>query len=115
MKKWKHEINLSRRWKESWDNNNVHELGKVINVILKRFIVNYQEFEDDYTLLDVIECFDSICTKESALEINEDNEAFSIDHDSTYFEIIPMEEFDECMRGLYDWADRESVWVKTSL
>ena len=114
MNKWNHTLNLSDVWNDSWNDSNVHELGKGLAERLK---LKFKAYEDDYTLLEIIEMFESICTEDEAKDINADNLDFhhkqlAEGKDNFHFDIVPMEEFNEQMRSLYDWADSERVWIK---
>jgi len=117
MNKWKHTLDLSGFYKtQEWDDSNAHECGMMVSQAL-RFLID-KHFKGDYTIDEICGQFDSICTEKQADEINDDNWEFHIrqldnNMESYYFPIEPLEEFDECMRGLYDWADGERVWVKT--
>jgi hypothetical protein len=113
MNKWKHTIDLSRVWlredNTKYDNEDVHKLGKYISEVLNTFIKS-KGYEEDYKIEEIVEYFYSVFTEEQADEINEDNE----NNGEDWWEIVPLEEFDESMRCLYDWADSENIWVKTN-
>lgn len=107
MKSWEHILDLSGSYyTKEWNDSNVSELGKI--VAKKLVVLISHHFKDDYTIEEISENFNRICTEEDADIINSDNLEFYS------WDIIPIEEFDECMRGLYDWADSNRVWVKTS-
>lgn len=115
--KWKYKIDLSVFWGQDWDSSNAHEAGKLVADRIRALINKYKVFQDEYTLEEIMEGFESgICTVEEAELINQDNTECCDIHNTQdeYWEIIPIEEFDELMKGLYAWADSNDVWVKTN-
>jgi len=120
MSKWNKTIDLSLRWKEDWTNENIHEFGKWVAEKLKKSVPDYEDCEKyGFDLEEIIDNFESgICTLEAAMEINKDTYDYHLQQlsegkESVHYEIIPLEEFNEYMNALYDFADRERWWIKT--
>ena len=115
--KWKYEIDLSGFWKKDWNNSNAHEVGALVADRVRALINKYEVFQGNWTLEEFMEGFESsICTQEEADSINQDTSEYCdmYNKQDEYWEITPIEEFDELMKGLYDWADTNRVWIKTS-
>ena len=119
-KRWNKTIDLSLRWDEDWTNENIHEMGKWVAGQIKKVIVDYDAYDKyGYELEEIIMNFEwSICTLQEANDINSENYKYHLQQlergrASSHFEIIPLEEFNTYMKELYDFADREDVWVKT--
>ena len=91
-------LRLDDIWKvEDWDNNTVHILGKNVQVRLKRLYPDYDNADiHGYDLYDIVENFGFVSTCEDA-----------------ELPFTPMEEFDNYMVQLYDWADANDLWVQT--
>ncbi|AUR89051.1 hypothetical protein NVP1121O_023 [Vibrio phage 1.121.O._10N.286.46.C4] len=117
--KWYKTINLSLKWADEWNNENVHELGKWVAEKVKSAIKDYEDYDKyGFELEEMIENFENICTLESAEEINKDNRAhheqrIAEGYESFHYDIVPLEEFDECTRTLYDLGDRYRWWIET--
>ena len=118
---WNKTIDLSLRWKEDWNDENVHELGKWVAEQIKNTIKNWDDYDTyGFELEEVVNGFEEgICTKQEALEINQDNYNFHLKQlaegkESHHFDIVPIEEFDNFMSSLYDIADRQRWWIKTN-
>lgn len=81
MGNWKHIVNF--KW--FWDNEEytINEKGCCASKELSKLL---KHFEDNFTLLDIIDDFKEVQT---------------------------TPEFDNMMDGLYEWADGEFVWIKT--
>ena len=117
---WNKTIDLSLRWREDWTDENVHEMGKWTSEQIKKVIKDWNDYDKyGFELQELLEHFENICTKQEATEINTDNYNFYLKElsegkESFHFDIVPMEEYDECMRTLYDMADRERWWIERS-
>ena len=115
---WKKTIDLSLRWNEEWTDENIHEMGKWTSEQIKKVIKDWNDYNKyGFELQELLEHFESICTKQEAAEINTDNYNFYLKElsegkESFHLDIVPMEEYDECMRTLYDMADRERWWIE---
>jgi hypothetical protein len=113
--KWKYEIDLSGFWGKDWDNSNAHEIGKLVAGRIRALINKYEVFLSDWELEEIMHYLEgSVCTIEEAEILNQDNAEYCDAHNQQdeYWEIIPIEEFDGLMAGLYDWADTNRVWIK---
>ena len=95
-------------------------MGKWTSKQVKKVITDWADYNKyGYELIDVLENFENISTKQEAAEINADNYNFYLKElsegkESFHFDIVPMEEYNECMRTLYDMADRERWWIERS-
>lgn len=110
MKKWQAEINLSRFWKKDengndWNHKTANVIGVLVAKELKKIL---PKFSDDDSLEDIISRFESINTVEE-WEVLCDEDVVP------YWESNPpIEEFNNLMVELYDFADSYDVWVKTN-
>lgn len=115
MRNWKYTLNLKDFWQgktdhESgkiveWDNDSVHELGKIVAKRLENHILKH--FKDDWTLDDIINGISSVNTTEEWLKLCED--------DPDWQNNEPLKEFNQWFEELYDWADSNDVWVATKV
>jgi len=91
-KKWKHTLDFSGFYKD--DSIDIVEKGKKISVLIRRkfsSILDYESEDFDQELEDIVDVFESI---------------------SGYDDVEPVEEFDDCMESLYNWADYNRIWIK---
>ena len=113
--KWKKTLYVADLWSQDWNNENIHKLGKTIAQRICKLIPDYENADKyGYQLLEIIESLEAICTKEEAEEINKDNLHYAEINGEEYFEINPMEEFDNWWDSFYDFADSERIWVERS-
>lgn len=113
MNKWKHTLDVSDIWDQDWNNENIHILGKEITKRIRKLLPDYGNHNKwGFRLLDIVESLENICTLEESKEINEDNKNWSIENDEEYFEIVPLEEFNNWWDEFYNFADSERIWVK---
>lgn len=118
MKRWKKTLDLSAKWGDNWNNTNIHEMGMWVAKQIKLTIKDYTDYDKyGFELEDIISGFEDICTLERAILINKDNYQYHLDklekgEKDTFYEIVPLEEFDNLMSDLYDFCDRESIWVE---
>ncbi|AUR91465.1 hypothetical protein NVP1161O_023 [Vibrio phage 1.161.O._10N.261.48.C5] len=111
--KWEKTLYVADLWSQEWDQENIHELGKTITQRIRKLIPDYENADKyGYQLSEVIEALDNICTKEEAEEINQDNLHYAEINGEEYFEINPVEEFDNWWGSFYDFADSERIWVE---
>lgn len=102
MAKWNETLNLSDVWdSEKWTDRNVQELGKIVAERIRK--LKSFDTEDWIFISDCVERFEDIYPYE---------EFVADDGELPY---TPIEDFDEAMRELYDWADFKRVWVKIRL
>lgn len=96
---WKETLDLSDVWdKKEWDDENVQELGKIIGERIRK-LKAFDE-EDWIFVGDCVERFENVYPFEEFIA------------DEGELPYTPIEDFDEAMRELYDWADDNRVWVK---
>lgn len=87
------------------DDSNVHELGKSIAKRIKKLLPDYEDADKwGFQLLEIIESLESICTLQEANEIKEDNKKWAIENGEEYFEIVPLEEFDNWWNEFYNFC-----------
>lgn len=99
MFEWKEVLRLGDVWEPSrWNNDNIHELGAIIARRIKK-LKAYDE-EDWQFNGDCVERFANI-QKETIYLGDDENTPFT-----------PIEDFDEAMYWLYEWADENRVWVQ---
>ena len=113
MNKWNKTLELKDVWNNvEWTDENVHELGKIIATRLKRLYKDYEDY-DKYggVLEDLILAFEDSLTIERADEINSDNEQWCLENGQEFVPITPLEDFNNVMAELYDWADGERLWI----
>lgn len=124
MAKWEQTFRIDDIWKkrngeagpEDWTDKTVHELAKLIAHRLERKFPQYMldGNSPDPNLVDIYEWFMAIHTmKEYQERLNKCMSDPEIT-DEEYLEYVnntPMQEFNDCMGLLYDWCDRERVWV----
>lgn len=101
---------------EDWTDSTVHELAKEISRRLKRKFPNQMIDGNDWdpNLSEIVDWFDNIQTHAEYLasaEAATNNENIDDDELSHILEYRPLKEFNTVMDLLYDWADRERVWV----
>ncbi len=114
QRRWKKTLEVSDVWCKDWNRSNIHELGKIISKRICKLIPDYEDADKyGFQLLEIIEALENICTEKEADEINADNLEYYEENDLTeqYFEIDPVEEFDNWWDSFYDFADRERIWV----
>jgi hypothetical protein len=106
MKKWLKTLDLTSVWQGGdVPESEVHIVGKYIAKQLALLYPFYADFEHpkfDYTLYDLVEAFDNVLALD---EYNSDVEG--------YGDFTPYEDFNARMSELYDFADANSLWVKT--
>lgn len=105
MNKGNKTLQLKDVWKNGeWYDENVHELGKIIAKRLKLLYKDYEDYDKyGYQLEELIESFEDVLTIERADSINENDEEFT--------PVSPLEDFNNVMAELYDWADGERLWI----
>lgn len=125
MANWKQTLRIDDVWRkrngecgqEDWTDKTVHELAKEIARRLERKFPQYlsEGKSPDPNLMDIYEWFLAIPTlKQYQDRVNgcmSDPETT----DEEYLEYVdntPMNEFNYCMGLLYDWCDRNLVWVE---
>lgn len=97
MNKWKYTMDLSGFYKD--DSISVEEKGRLVSATLKRLLnINWLSHVK-YRIEELIEEFNCISGDGEPPETTE---------------FTPVEDFDARMDDLYDFADRERIWVKTS-
>ncbi|WP_105492137.1 hypothetical protein [Escherichia coli] len=121
--KWKYTVDISSWWKgkpvengtEEWGNHNVHELGNyVANKLKNQFVdqtdsnsVNFDPDLDDVVYyLGNVDKYDVWIAAVNCHPHGSCMRRMEEDYP-------PLEQFNSAMSCLYDWADRNRVWVKT--
>lgn len=87
MKNWKHTIDFNSFWED--EDITVKQKGELAVTKLKPLLKHYP---DDSELEEIIEQFECICDCDTFTALND---------------------FDERMHSLYDWADDNNVWINT--
>lgn len=107
MANWKYTFDLKDLWEKDWTDSNVHELGKAIAQRWRNNKAFTVRFADDLEIEEIIDYMDNICSPEEYQSIlsEEGSEGFP----------TPIQEFDCVLSSLYDWADYNKVWVKTTI
>lgn len=121
MPNWNTTLDLQDVWsgcnteigRQPWTDKTVHQLAKeIVRRLGRKFPARLEGAELDFELDDVITAFNGVETAEQwqkALDYatsNGSDEEFAFIRDNT-----PIEQFDEAMASLYDWADANRVWV----
>ena len=104
MNKWKHTLKLGDVWGEDWNNHDVQELGKLISSRIVKMLPDYEDTDKyGYDGTELVEFFKTISSYEEALITTEENG----------FDCSPMVEFNNLMSTLYDFCDKNKIWVDT--
>ena len=90
MRQWKHVLNVKHFYHS--DVISIEEKGKLMAKAIMRLPLDKIELYAGDDFEDLIEAFNGI---------------------SGFEEVTPVEEFDEWMSVLYDYADRYGIWVET--
>ncbi len=113
MNKWKGTINLAMRWDEDWTDSNIPEMGKWVAQRIKIAIPSYEDYDlHGFELDEIIGDFENISTESEWEEINDDNVRGAELKGETAFTSTPLEEFNNVMTALYDWADSNRYWIE---
>lgn len=122
--KWKYTVDISHWWKgkptengglEEWSDYNVHELGKYVADKLKtqfpkQVSPDSEVFDPD--LDDVVYYLSTVdeynAWRTAILNLPQGSDMRFIEE-----EYPPLDQFNSAMGCLYDWADKNMVWIKT--
>lgn len=92
-KRWKHTVNFKHFWESDIP---VEEKGKLAAKELRsRLLQHYPEYWELEEIIDMFDCVSGDTDSEGGTNWT------------------AVEDFDERMRCLYDWADANMVWVST--
>uniref|UniRef100_A0AAU8GG53 Uncharacterized protein n=1 Tax=Salmonella phage vB_SEnST11_KE23 TaxID=3161174 RepID=A0AAU8GG53_9CAUD len=125
MANWKQTFRIDDIWKkrngecgpEDWTDKTVHELAKEIaRRIQRKFPQRMLDGDDcDFNLVEIYDWFMAVPTpgeyKFMLTQILQDENA-SDDEYMEWSKRTPLVEFNEGMSLLYDWCDRNLVWVQ---
>jgi hypothetical protein len=95
MINWRCVVNFKKFWKKEIQ---IEEKGKLAAIELKKILPKIKDNYENDELSEIIEMFECVSGDGEPEETTE---------------FTPTEDFDERMYDLYEWADRNRVWIKT--